>query len=353
MVAGETIISLTTVHADGQKPSWPPRTLPKCYPHDIPAMSFHPSAIAVSLLLVFAGCAGLVAQEPSSQPCCDSQLSCDSCDGKTLMSCETPIESYRETFFQGAEILGGYLFDMGDGADTLDQTFEEVRLNFGMPLGSMDNILGFRPYFRADHLNGLSTIDVPETLYNTGITILNQKKWSDAFSSTLVISPQVRSDFTTSDNAFRLFALAMINWQARSDLSLSLGAVYLDRADLPVLPVVGATWIPSPQWKVDITMPRPRIAHRLWKDCDRAEGWAYVGGTIGGNTWAVTNGSGQSDELSILDLRLLLGYEVIRRGNRGFFVEGGYAFNRSIEYQRQNVTIDLDDALLVEAGWKF
>ena len=34
----------------------------------------------------------------------------------------------------------------------MNQAFEEVRADFGIPLGSMDNLIGLRPYFRADQL---------------------------------------------------------------------------------------------------------------------------------------------------------------------------------------------------------
>ncbi len=212
---------------------------------------------------------------------------------------------------------------------------------------------GFDPIFCADQLNGPTSIDVPATLYDTGVSILHQKKWSESCSSTVVITPSVRSDFTTSDKAFRLFGLALLNWQPREDLTLSLGVVYFDRADFNLLPAFGATWTPTPDWKIDATMPRPRIAHRLWRERDQAEAWAYLGGKIGGSTWAVTRDTGQPDELTLRDFRLLAGYEVIRKGNRGFFVEGGYAFGRRIEYEVPDIELDLDDALFVQAGWQF
>ncbi|TWU40843.1 DUF6268 family outer membrane beta-barrel protein [Novipirellula artificiosorum] len=266
---------------------------------------------------------------------------------------EEPVERFRKSFYQGTELVGGYLADLGDKAGGLDVSFEEARVSLGVPLGSMDNLLAIRPYFRADHLNGPTTIDVPETLYDTGVSLFNRRVWSDRFSTTVMITPSVRSDFTTSKKAFRLFGLGLVNWQKRPDLSLSLGVVYLGRSDLPLLPAFGATWTPNPWWKFDAMLPRPRIARRLWKQGGQAEAWAYIGGTLGGNTWAVTRDSGADDELTLSDLRLLAGYEQIRAGNRGLFVEGGYSFNRSIEYEQTEDDIDLDDALFVQAGWQF
>ncbi|WP_040769376.1 DUF6268 family outer membrane beta-barrel protein [Novipirellula maiorica] len=266
---------------------------------------------------------------------------------------ETEVPRFRKSFYQGAELLGGYLLDTGNAAGGLDITFEEVRAGFAVPLGSLEHILVLRPYFRADHLNGPETVDLPGTLYNTGVTFFNRKQWSSVFSTTLVVTPSIRSDFTTDENALRLFGLGLVNWQCRPDLSLSFGAVYLDRTDLPLLPALGATWTPTPQWKIDAMLPRPRIARRLSKDGGNSESWAYLGGTLGGNTWAVTRDSGRPDELTLSDLRLLVGYEWVQAGNRGFFVESGYAWNRSIEFESSGSEIDLDDALFVEASVKF
>ncbi|MCG8651898.1 MAG: hypothetical protein MI861_18810, partial [Pirellulales bacterium] len=104
---------------------------------------------------------------------------------------------------------------------------------------------------------------------------------------------------------------------------------------------------------VDAMLPRPRIAQRLWKQGGQAEGWAYLGGTLGGNTWAVSRDSGQSDELTLRDFRVFAGYEVIRKGNRGWYFEGGYAFDRSLEYENPALDLSLDDAFFLQADWRF
>ena len=275
------------------------------------------------------------------------------CDVPYVDPRETPIERYRKSFYQGAEIRGGYLFDLGNKEGGMNQAFEEVRADFGIPLGSMDNLIGLRPYFRSDQQHGVESLDLPSVLYNTGLNILHQRKWNAIFSSTVVVTPSIRSDFTTSDHAFRVFGLALMNWKCRSDLTVSLGAVYFDRADFNLLPAFGLVWTPTPEWKIDATMPRPRIFHRLWKRGGEAEGWAYLGGSIGGNTWAVTRESGLTDELTIRDFRFMGGYEVLEKGNRGHFLEAGLAFGRTVEYERTDSEVDLDAGLYFDAGIKF
>ena len=306
--------------------------------------------LALALISTCATCSGQTLSARNPQALIYENAVCDITQPDP---CETPIERYRKSFCQGAELRGGYLFDLGDAEGGMNQAFEEVRADFGIPLGSMDNLIGLRPYFRADQLQSLNSLDVPTALYNTGLNILHQRKWNPVFSSTVVVTPSIRSDFTTSSNAFRVFGLALMNWKCRSDLTLSLGAVYFDRADFNLLPAFGVVWTPTPEWKIDATMPRPRIFHRLWKQGGEAEGWAYLGASIGGNTWAVTRESGLTDELTIRDFRFMGGYEVIEKGNRGHFVEAGLAFGRTVEYERQDIELDLDAGLYLDAGIKF
>ncbi len=281
----------------------------------------------------------------------------------TMTTPEVPIERFRRSFFQGAEFLGGF---MGTGIDDsvgpgqsggLDETFWEARLSFGVPLGSLQNILAVQPFFRTEYLNGPTGIDAPETLYGTGVNLFQRKQWNERFSTIVLLSPSIRSDFTTNDNAFRLFGLGLVNWQCREDLSLGLGVVYLARADLGVLPAVGLTWTPTPDWRLDLMMPRPQISHRLWKAGGNAEGWVFAGATLSGNTWAVTREGGpldgESDQLTLSGIRMFTGYEKIQAGNRGWKLEAGYVFNRSIEYEIGDTDFDLGNAAFVEASWKF
>jgi hypothetical protein len=316
--------------------------------------------VGVSIACVWIGCVPTAtAQYPALQPQAPQSPSLPTYPSPHVAEFdlatqqEIPIQRFRKSFYQGAEVLGGYLLDTGDQLGGLDMTFEEARVSFGVPLGSLDNILGIRPYFRATHLNGPETIDVPGTVYETGVTLLNQKKWSPKVSTTLVVSPAIRSDFTTSENALRIFGLGLMNFQCSDSLRVSLGAVFLDREDVSLLPALGFTWTPSPDFKVDGMIPRPRIAKRLWKQGGEAEGWAYLGGSFGGNSWAVSRDDGTVDQLTIRDFRLLAGYEVLRAGNRGMFIEGGYAFGRSLEYTSDEFERDLDDGIFVQASWRF
>ena len=248
---------------------------------------------------------------------------------------------------------GGTLFDLGNRLGGLNISYQEVGAGFGLPLGSLDNILAVQPYFRSDHLDGPTKLDIPSTLYDTGVRLFNRTEISERLSTTLLLTPSIRSDFQTSVDAFRLFGLGLINWSPNPRWTFSGGAVYLDREDLSVLPAIGFQWLPRPDWKIDGMFPRPRVAKRVWKDGGNGEAWAYLGLGIGGNTWAVERTSHETDQITLREFRLLFGYELILAGNRGLDIETGYSFGRSAEYASDELRRDLDDGLFVRGVLRF
>ncbi|MEM6690712.1 MAG: DUF6268 family outer membrane beta-barrel protein [Planctomycetota bacterium] len=271
---------------------------------------------------------------------------------------EEEIPRFRKSFFQGFEWKAGHLIDLGDEAGGLDVTFQDARVSFGLPLGSLDNILGIAPFFRTTHLNGPTTVDVPETLFDTGVGFFHQKKWSTRWSTTILVSPMVRSDFSTSDDAFRLFGLGLATWKANDQIDYSIGVLHLDREDVSVLPVFGFVWRPSKRWRFDGMMPQPKVSYRLWKDGSREEAWASIGGAFGGNSWSVKRDDPATmsrvvDQLTLRDFRVFGEYQLVRSGRRGWLVQAGYAFGRSLEYEKLDLEIDLDDALYLEATLQF
>jgi Domain of unknown function (DUF6268) len=259
---------------------------------------------------------------------------------------------FRKGCYQGSSLAFAYLHDdpdSGISGQTLD-----VSSTFAVPLGSMDNLLLFTPYLRADLLDAAALFDVPDTLYDTGFKSLWKRPLNDRWSSLLLITPSVRSDFETSESAFRLFGLGLLTWQwVPKQLAVSGGAVYTGREDFPVLPALGLLWTPSPDIRLDLQFPSPKLSGRMMTVPGISETWIYISGVFGGNTWAVTRSSGQPDELTLRDLRLMAGVEHLLRENRGAFAEFGCVFNRSMEYTIVPFERDLDTTWTVRAGVSF
>lgn len=292
------------------------------------------------------------AQYPLREQASEEALSADPYVNFDLDDAEVELTRFKKQALQSITLTAGWLADTGDGA--LNSSFLDASIGSGIPLGSFDNILGVTPRFRVDWMDAEPSIDIPSELYQLEVQFFYRRVIHDRLSAILVFSPSIRSDLTTSDKAFRVFALGLLNWEYVPDrLTLSGGAVVLGRADLPVLPAIGLTWTPNRVTQLDLRFPSSTLSYRLAKDGRRSEKWAYASVGLGGNTWAVTRQSGQTDELSTRDIRLTLGIEKRLDGGGRWFAEAGYAVDRRLEYESDQRQQKLGDAAFLTAGWRY
>jgi len=265
---------------------------------------------------------------------------------------DLPIPKGRKGCWQGASVISSYLHD--DSATGLAIGSMDASTTFGVPLGSYENILLVTPFFRADFLSSAAVFDLPSEVYETGVRGFWRKSLNERLSTMAIVTPGVRTDFRNSDGAVRLFGLGLLTWQAVPErLALSGGAVYTGRDDFPVLPAAGLLWTPSSEWKFDVQFPSPRISRRLMKDGQSSELWGYLSGVFGGNTWAVQRASGLNDQLTIRDLRLMLGVEQLLPENQSAFVECGLVFDRSFSWESGADETQLDSTWILRAGVSF
>jgi hypothetical protein len=309
-----------------------------------------------TLLMMFAS-ACCVAQQP--QPQLPPHVLDSKVPAAALLACsderleEVELSRFKRQALQSASVSGGYMGDVGGGGG-LSSSYLDLSIGSGIPLGSFDNILGVTPRFRVDWIDADASIDVPSTVYQFELQFFYRRPICDRLSAMMIFSPSVRSDLSTSDDAFRVFALGLLNWECIPDrLTLSGGAVYLGRADIPVLPAIGVLWTPNRLTRLDLRFPTSRLSRRLAKDGGRSETWAYVSAGLGGNTWAVTRDSLTTDEVSLRDFSLRMGIERVVDGGGGCFADVGYAFGRRLEYESDDSEVKLDDAVLFRCGWRY
>ncbi|MEZ6132255.1 MAG: DUF6268 family outer membrane beta-barrel protein [Planctomycetaceae bacterium] len=270
----------------------------------------------------------------------------------TVFDNDIPVSRFRKQAIQKFSVSGGWL--VAANGNDLNNSFLEGSVGLAVPLGSFDNVLGVTPYFRTDWMDASGAIEIPNELFDTGVRLFWKKPVNDRLSITAVVSPSVRSDFTTGDGAIRIFGMGLLTWQKAPDRpALSMGVVYLDRPDIPILPAVGLSWTPNPHTKLDIRFPESRISRRIEKHGSQDETWAYLSGGFGGNTWAVSRVSGANDQLSLRYLNLMIGLETIFDGGTGWFAEAGIAFDRQLEYESTTTEVPLSNALMLQAGWSW
>ena len=164
------------------------------------------------------------------------------------------------------------------------------------------------------------------------------------------------SDFeSNTSDSLRIMGRALGRIRLTPTCTLKLGAIYLDRNQVELLPAGGLLWQPSPETRFDLFFPEPKLAHYL-STVGTTDTWWYVGGYYGGGSWTIERKSGANESIDINDLRLVFGFEwgrneQMRDGRRVGFLEAGYVFQRELIFKESPAdNFDLQDSIMVRAG---
>ena len=241
------------------------------------------------------------------------------------------------------------------GSEGLGLLTLDTSLTIGMPAPTVESPLLLTPGFGTtfiDEVSGPMDPGLPSQLYESWLQARWLSKVGDRFGVDLAVAPGWYSDFVNdSSQAFRITGHGFGAWEARDDLRIVAGVIYLDRYDVNILPAGGLLWTPADDRRFELIFPRPRLAWRV-AESDRAAQWCYVAGEFGGNQWAVRRDSGADDIVVYHDYRLLVGWER-RPADLGvnWRVETGWVTGRLVEYYITD-TADYhpSDTFLVRAG---
>jgi hypothetical protein len=232
----------------------------------------------------------------------------------------------------------------GSGDDALGVVTNDVRAKFEFPHARMFTVT---PRLGWHLLDGPILTDLPGRLYDASVETVLSLPLTETLFMQAAISPSIFTDGqNTSGDALRLPGRLLFFWSCNDELTLSAGIVYLDRDDIGFLPSAGLIYKPSADWKIEMLIPRPRVAWRYSSDGDVSR-WAYIVGELGGGSWAVERASATNDVATLSDYRLLLGWERVAQEGLGVRVEGGYVFNRALEYTSEIGNLDLPATALV------
>jgi len=261
----------------------------------------------------------------------------------------------RDGMFQ--KLIFNYTWLAPTGADGLGMWDVQLKTVLAFPIPSRRWPLIVTPGFTAHYLEGPEVCDLPPRLYDAEGQFRSMGRLTQRWAVDLAISPGVHSDFEqSSDEALRItgYGAAMFTWTPTT--KLLFGAAYLDREDLRVLPVGGVLWNPTPDLAVELTAPRPRIAHRVYwtgQYTEEIQDWAYVAGELGGGIWAIRRADGTNDEITYTDYRVVLGLERRQIGGLDYQLEIGYVFGRSLEYRSRESDIDLTDTVMLRGSMTY
>lgn len=262
------------------------------------------------------------------------------------------ISEFKKGAFQKLVFTGTWL--PRDSVQNLGWSRWDVALSIGVPAPTIEWPLLVTPTFTVWQTDGPTTPSLPAELYQASLQMTWLPKISERWRLILSATPGVYSDFQGADSgAFRMTGLGLAAYDWIPDrLKLVVGVVYLNRDDLSILPAAGLTWTPNDNWKLELVMPRPRLAARLNYDVD-FEDWVYLAGEIGGGTWQIQLDDTTNERMTVRDFRIILGVERKLDGGAGARLEVGYVLGREIEFRNDPMSYPLGDTLMLRGGVAF
>lgn len=246
----------------------------------------------------------------------------------------------------------------GNNGNELDINTLELATTMTLPIiGRMRQPIRMTPGFTFDWWNGPETpatgFDLPSKAYSAFLAFdhVTDPNQVGGLESNFTIG--VYSDFDNTEDSIRLTGL-LLGWYRLNEINtIKYGVEYLDRVKVKLLPAFGVFIAPTPDLKLDVYFPRPRIAQRIPNVSD-FEVWSYVGAEYGGGSWSIERPvTGIDDRVDINDIRAFVGLEWLGPRGRTGFLEGGYAFQRELVFESSIPAreLELQDTFMIRLGF--
>ena len=254
------------------------------------------------------------------------------------------------------------------GLDDFELTRAEFAATFGIPvLHNVDTPLLVTPGFAFNWLEGpigdpmppvmMPPIprgpDLPGQLYDAYLDFSWYPKPFEWFGAELGVRTGVWSDFdSVNSDSVRILGRGLGVISITPQMEVLIGAVYLDRLRVKVLPAGGVHWRPNQDWDLYLVFPNPKIRRRFPR-AGNTDWWWFASGEYGGGSWTVDR-VGLADRIDYNDIRFSLGLEFETPNMvRGHF-EVGYVFDREIIFESgMPDKFTPDDTVMLRAGIDF
>lgn len=207
------------------------------------------------------------------------------------------------------------------------------------------------PGFGSHSWVGPKPVDLPPQVYDAYLDFTWQAFQTERTQLRMGITPGLYGDFQKLDgHAFQLTGWLLGDWALSDRWTVVGGVAYVRQLQNNILPVGGIIWA-TPDTRVELLIPRPRIARR-WRQTEGGDSWLYLAGQLGGGSWAVVQPNGTNERLTYSDLRLSLGVEWSAASRYSGTVEVGYVFARDLTAFGGTIFLP-SDTVMVQAGLAF
>lgn len=206
------------------------------------------------------------------------------------------------------------------------------------------------PSFGTRFVSGPDHNDLPPVLAEIAVELAATWQIAPGWSIDAGIQPSLQGDFEyITRDTLRIKGHAVSALELDATTTGVLGFTVLGREDIPILPVVGWIWQPSPEVRWEVIFPRPKLSQRIYGHFAPEE-WIYLRSELGGNSWSIERANGARDVATYRDIRIIAGYEALFPSGMAGYLEGGWVFNRKLLYDRDSARMTPTDTFLVSAG---
>ena len=254
------------------------------------------------------------------------------------------------------ELRFEYTWLAGDGQGALNMNTLELSTTAQFPFFYQQAPLEVMPGFAVNYIStpgdGLDP-HLPPRIYDAYLDTAWRPQVTNFLSVDLGFRIGVYSDFAhTTTESIRYMGRGLGILCFSPTLQLALGAVYLDRRPIDLLPAGGVIWTPNEDTRFEILFPAPKLAKRL-STIGTTEWWGYLAGEYGGGQWTVElqNPVLGSDTVDMNDIRAMLGVEWRSFSGAKGWIEAGYVFDREVSFQSNtNLTFKPRDTFMLRSG---
>lgn len=217
-------------------------------------------------------------------------------------------------------------------------------------------VLNWTNQFSYRNWNGPDgTLGLPSDLFRFGIDLEWETPKNGPFSISLGVTPSINTDFDgdTWGDGFQLDGRGILFWQLDQYWTLGLGAMFWDRVDDQVIPYAGLIYRDD-YWEWQLMYPEAKVSVFLGNEPYWSK-WAYVRAEFHSEAYAVNRslaGVSVDDEIQIEDYRVLLGFKM-DSGLYSWFIEGGWVFDRQVEFDSNIPGYDLDTGFIGQIGLRY
>lgn len=268
-----------------------------------------------------------------------------------------------QRFLQQISFEHSWLYGEG-GVDDLAINRTELAATFGFPIFyNPDTPLLITPGFAFNWWEGPLTFppaavppspDLPPRVYDAYLDAAWHPRLTDWLHADLGLRTGVWTDFhEVNGDSLRILGRGLGVLAFSPQFDVLVGAWYLDRNRVKLLPAGGLHWRPGSLWDFYLVFPNPKIRRRS-VNIGTSQWWMYFAGEYGGGRWTIERIGGIPDDIDYNDIRAIFGLEWETQTQAHGHIEIGYVFNREIIYaDTATPTLDLDDTFMIRAGIDF